>query len=97
MFLAEKKDIERRVAYVLEHKNHDELLAWAVQDRDLIHGMSGLHRTVVDPDPLRQRLPGGGSRDVAGDRRDRNAVLEPASENDFVCERTPGLWPLLSE
>lgn len=97
-FLTEKEDIEKRVDYVLEHNDHDKLRAWAAQDRDLIHGMSGPHRTVVDPDPL--RVAAFRVVEVATWRAIGHlqlASLEPASENDFVCEQTPGLWPLLTE
>lgn len=97
-FNGEKRDIERRAAYVLEHNNHADLLQWAAHDRALRQGNAGPHRSVVDPDPLRVaafRVVELDTRIAIGELE--IASLEQATENDFVCEQTPGLWPLLSE
>jgi hypothetical protein len=97
-FLDEKQDVEQRVDYVLERNSHSELLAWAAQDRGLVHGMAGPHRTVVDPDPLRVaafRVVELSTWNAI--RQLQIASLEPAREDDFVCEQTPGLWEALTE
>jgi hypothetical protein len=97
-FISEKEDIERRVEYVLGNNDRDELLAWAAQDRGLIHGMSGPYGTVGDPDPLRKaafRIVELSTWRAIGDLG--LASLEPAREDDFVCVQTPGLWTMLSE
>lgn len=67
------------------------------EDRDLISGMAGPHRTVVDPDPLRVaafRVVELSTWRTVNELR--LASLEPAAETDFVCQQTPGLWQLLS-
>jgi hypothetical protein len=96
-FRPEKDDVEGRVEYVLERNNPADLLAFAARDREVVQGLAAPPRTVVDPDPVRVaafRIVELANRHAI--RELRLESLAPAAEHDFVCQETPGLWPLLS-
>ena len=96
-FAAEKSELEKRIADVFKANEPDDLLRFAQSDRSLATGMSGPPHDVTDADPL--RVAAVRAVEIALQRALRTryvAAIEPASETDLVCRKTPGLWDALS-
>jgi hypothetical protein len=97
--LAEKADVDARVAAILRDNDHEALVRFARDDLWLRNHYTG---------------PGLGETDLANDALKlgvfrllelelwkttgalRRASLAPATEEDLVCRLTPGLWGALS-